>query len=118
ASTVYASDAPVFADHPGRPAAHALARLVAEGAPDVVLFAQTYDSRDVAGRLQALTGSSLMANATAVNDPRHARAEIFGGTQVVEVELDGPSPTIVLVRPKSITPEPTGGQARVVPVAA
>jgi electron transfer flavoprotein alpha subunit len=117
AATVYASDDPVFADHPGRPAAHVLARLVAEGAPDVVLFAQTYDSRDVAGRLQALTGSSLMANATAVSDPRHARAEIFGGTQVVEVELDGPAPAIVLLRPKSIAAEPTGGDADVVPVA-
>src|SRR5207247_5516962 len=82
------------------------------------LFAQTYDSRDVAGRLQALTGSSLMANATAVNDPRHARAEIFGGTQVVEVELDGPAPAIVLLRPKSIAAEPTGGEADVVAVDA
>ena len=60
AATVYASDDPVFAEHPGRPAAHVLAGLVAEHAPDVVLFAQTYDSRDVAGRLQArrLTGNT------------------------------------------------------------
>jgi electron transfer flavoprotein alpha subunit len=116
AATVYASDDTVFAEHPGRPAAHVLARLVGEHAPDVVLFAQTYDSRDVAGRLQARTGSSLMANATAVTDPRHARAEIFGGTQVVEVELDGPSPTIVLVRAKSIAAEPVGGSADVVAV--
>jgi electron transfer flavoprotein alpha subunit len=116
AATVYASDDPVFAEHPGRPAAHVLAGLVEQHAPDVVLFAQTYDSRDVAGRLQARTGSSLMANATAVADPRHARAEIFGGTQIVEVELDGPSPTIVLLRPKSIVAEPGGGHADVVTV--
>ena len=118
AGTVYASDDPVFADHPDRPAAHVLAGLVADHAPDVVLFAQTYDSRDVAGRLQARTGSTLMANATAVSDPRHARAEIFGGTQVVEVELDGPSPTIVLLRPKSIAAERGGGDAEVVEVDA
>ena len=118
ARTVYASDDPVFADHPGRPAAHVLAGLVAEHAPDVVLFAQTYDSRDVAGRLQARTGSTLMANATAMSDPRHARAEIFGGTQVVEVELEGPSPTLVLLRPKSIATEPVGGDAEVIEVDA
>jgi electron transfer flavoprotein alpha subunit len=118
ARTVYASDDPVFADHPGRPAAHVLAGLVAEHAPDVVLFAQTYDSRDVAGRLQARTGSTLMANATALSDPRHARAEIFGGTQVVEVELEGPSPTLVLLRPKSIAAEPVGGDAEVIEVDA
>jgi electron transfer flavoprotein alpha subunit len=116
AATVYVSDDPVFAEHPGRPAAHALADLVAEHTPDVVLFAQTYDSRDVAGRLQAQIGSSLMANAMSLSDPRHARAEIFGGTQVVEVELDGPSPTIVMLRPKSIAAEPTGGSAQVVSV--
>jgi electron transfer flavoprotein alpha subunit len=116
ATTVFASDDAVFSEHPGRPAARVLAGLVEEHAPDVVLFAQTYDSRDVAGRLQARTGSSLMANATAVADPQHARAEIFGGTQIVDVELDGPAPTIVLVRPKSIAAEAVGGNAEVVPV--
>jgi electron transfer flavoprotein alpha subunit len=116
AATVFASDDPLFAEHPVRPAAHVLAGLVEEHAPDIVLFAQTYDSRDVAGRLQARTGSSLMANATTLEDPRHARAEIFGGTRIVEVELDGPSPTIVLVRPKSIAAESIGGHAEVVEV--
>src|SRR5262249_45869217 len=118
ATTVYASDDPVFAEHPGRPAAHVLSGIVKEHAPDAVLFAQTYDSRDVAGRLQARTGSSLMANATSVSDQRHARAEIFGGTQVVEVELDGPSPTIVLLRPKTIAPGATGDRSEGVTVAA
>ena len=116
AATVFVSDDAIFAEHPGRPASHVVAGLVEEHAPDVVLFAQTYDSRDVAGRLQARTGSSLMANATAAIDPRHARAEIFGGTQVVEVELDGPTPTILLLRPKSIAAEQVGGGGQVVPV--
>jgi len=113
AGTVHVWDHALFADYPGRPAAYVLAELVREHEPDVVLFAQTYDSRDVAGRLQARTGSSLMANAIALSDPRHARAEIFGGTQVVEVELDGPSPSIVLLRPKSIAAEAVGGASEV-----
>ena len=118
AATVYASDDPVFTEHPGRPAAHVLARLIEAETPDVVLFAQTYDSRDVAGRLQGRIGSSLMGNATSIADPRHARAEIFGGTKIVDVELAGPAPTLILLRPKSIAAEPTGGTARVVSVDA
>jgi len=118
AATVYACDDPVFAEHPGRPAAHVLAGLIEAEAPDVVLFAQTYDSRDVAGRLQGSIGSALMGNATSIADPRHARAEIFGGTKIVDVELAGPAPPLILLRPKSIAAEPTGGTARVVPLEA
>ena len=118
AATVYASDDPVFAEHPGRPAAHVLAGLIEAEPPDVVLFAQTYDSRDVAGRLQGRIGSALMGNATSITDPRHARAEIFRGTKLVDVELAGPGPTLILLRPKSIAAEPTGGTARVVPLEA
>ena len=118
AASVYASDDPVFAEHPGRPAAHVLAGLIEDEPTEVVLFAQTYDSRDVAGRLQGCTGSALMGNATSITDPRHARAEIFGGTKIVDVELAGPAPTLILLRPKSIVAEPTGGIARVVPLEA
>jgi len=113
AATVHVWDHPMFAEHPGRPAAYVLAELVGKHSPEVVLFAQTYDSRDVAGRLQARIGSTLMANATGLTDVRVARAEIFGGTRVVEVHLDGPSPVIVLLRPKSIAAEVVGGAAEV-----
>jgi electron transfer flavoprotein alpha subunit len=116
AARVFASDDEVFADHPGRPAAHVLAGLVEEHRPAIVLFATTYDARDVAGRLQARTGSTLMSNATDVPALDRATTEIFGGTKVVDVALGGPDPTIVLVRPRSIEAEPSGGTAEVVPV--
>jgi electron transfer flavoprotein alpha subunit len=116
ASTVYASDDDVFADHPGRPAAHTLKQLIDQHAPALLLFAGTYEARDVAGRLQALTGSTLMANASDVSGPSHARTEIFGGTKIVDVELGGPEPRLVLVRPRSFTAEPAGGTATVVAV--
>jgi electron transfer flavoprotein alpha subunit len=118
ATTVYASDDAVFAEHPGRPAAHVLLGLVQEHAPYLLLFPGTYDARDVAGRLQALTGSTLMANATDISGPDRARTEIFGGTKFVDVELGGPSPRLVLVRPRSFAAEPSGGTAEVVAVAA
>ena len=118
ADTVYASDESVFADQPGRAAAHTLHALIGRHAPSLILFAGTYDSRDVAGRLQALTGSTLMANATDVEGPARARTEIFGGTKFVDVDLGGPEPRLVLVRPKSFAAEPTGGTATVVSVDA
>jgi electron transfer flavoprotein alpha subunit len=113
ASTVYANDDQRFADQPGRVAAHTLRTLIEQHRPSLILFAGTYDARDVAGRLQALTGSTLMANATDVLDATHARTEIFGGTKIVDVELGGPEPRLVLVRPKSFPAEPSGGTATV-----
>jgi electron transfer flavoprotein alpha subunit len=116
ATTVYASDDRVFADRPGRPVAHTLKSLIDEHTPTLLLLPGTYGGRDVAGALQALTGSTLMANATDVTSPERASTEIFGGTKIVDVDLSGPDPKLVLVRPKSFPAEPTGGTASVVPV--
>jgi electron transfer flavoprotein alpha subunit len=116
AKTVYASDDAGYADGLGRPAAHALHQLVREHAPDLVLFSTSYDARDVAGRLQARLGSTLMSNATDVTGLDRAQTQIFGGSRVVDVALEGPAPRLVLVRPKSFAPEPNGGTAEVVPV--
>lgn len=116
ASVVHASDDPVFAQTLGEPAAFALAELVRAHAPDLVLFPTTYDARDVAGRLQAKLGCTLMSNATDVLGPDRARTQILGGAKTVEVELGGPAPRLVLVRPKSFPAEPSGGTAEIVPV--
>ena len=66
APRVYASDEEVYADTLGRPATHTLHALIREHSPDLVLFSTSYDARDVAGRLQAMLGSTLMSNATEV----------------------------------------------------
>jgi electron transfer flavoprotein alpha subunit len=116
AQTVYASDKAVYDECLARPAAHALHALVQEHAPDLILFATTYGSRDVAGRLQARTGSALMSNAIDVHDVNAARTQVAGGSLFVDVALEGPTPRLVLVRPKSFVAEPTGGAATVVPV--
>jgi electron transfer flavoprotein alpha subunit len=118
ASTVYVSDDAVFADHPGRPAAFVLSGLLAEHRPDLVLFPGTYDAREVAGRVQARTGATLMSNATDVLSIDGVRTEIFGGTKIVDVELGGSAPKLVLVRPRSFPAEATGGTATVVQVPA
>jgi|SRR5436190_15623800 len=116
AATVYATDDEVFSEFIGQPATHALHELVKEHQPQLILFGLTYDSRDVAGRLQARTGSTLVSNATDVLGVDKAQTQIFGGTKVVDVQLEGPDPKLVIVRPKSFPAEPTGGQATVVPV--
>ncbi|MGH2681227.1 MAG: electron transfer flavoprotein subunit alpha/FixB family protein [Actinomycetota bacterium] len=114
AQTVFASDDEVFDTHLAQPAVHALAGLLEEHTPDLILFPASYDARDVAGRLQARTGSTLMANATDVLGPDRARTEILGGTKVVDVELQGPAPRLVIVRPQSFVADPSGGTAEVV----
>jgi electron transfer flavoprotein alpha subunit len=116
AKTVFASDDEVFSTHLAQPAVHALAGLVEEHQPDLILFPSSYDARDVAGRLQARTGSTLMANATDVLGPDKARTEILGGTKIVDVDLKGPAPKLVIVRPQSFAAEPSGGTVDVVEV--
>jgi electron transfer flavoprotein alpha subunit len=118
AATVFASDDQVYADTLGQPAAHALHGLIQEHAPDLVLFSTSYDARDVAGRLQAKLGCTLMSNASDVTSAGEAQTQIFGGSRVVDVSLDGPSPRLILVRPKSFAAEPGGGTADVVTVEA
>jgi electron transfer flavoprotein alpha subunit len=115
ATTVYASDDAVYTDFVAQPSAEALYRLCQEHSPDLILFSMTYDSRDIAGRLSAKTSSTLMSNVMEIPSLETARTAIFGGATIVNVELQG-SPKLVLVRPKSFAPEPTGGQATVVPV--
>jgi electron transfer flavoprotein alpha subunit len=114
AQTVFASDDPVYEEFLAQPATHALYTLIQEHAPDLILFATTYASRDVAGRLQARTGTALMSNAIDVTGVDRARTQIAGGTLFVDVELDGLAPRLVLVRPKSFVAEAVGGTASVV----
>jgi electron transfer flavoprotein alpha subunit len=116
AQTVYANDDAVYDEFLAQPAAHALHALVQEHAPDLILFVTTYASRDVAGRLQAKTGSALMSNAIDVTGIDRARTQIAGGTLFVDVELKGPAPRLILVRPKSFVAEAVGGTAEVVPI--
>jgi electron transfer flavoprotein alpha subunit len=111
AGRVLASDDERLAEPSSRVAAHTLAALVAEHTPALVLFPSSYRGRDVAGRLQAITGSTLMANAVDLSTTDRARAEILGGTTIVEVDLTGPEPHLVLLRPRSFEPEAVGGGA-------
>jgi len=98
----------------GLPAASvsiALAGLIEQEAPEAVLFAQTYTSRDVAGRLAARINRPVIANAVdvAFESGYQVTSELFGGTKLVETSFTAPGPALVLVRPKSFAAEPRGG---------
>jgi electron transfer flavoprotein alpha subunit len=116
AVTVFASEDEAYGSALGRPQAYALEQLVNEHAPELILFSTSYDARDVAGRLQARLGATLMSNATDVTGADGARTQIFGGSRLVDVSLEGPPPHLVLVRPKSFPAEPAAGTAQVIPV--
>ncbi len=131
ATTVFFSDDPVYDEYVAEPAAHALAELAREHQPDLVLFGPRYDSRDVAGRLQGMLGSALVANVDDVvavdrvrirtalslwpGRPGNLRGGL-GGTKVVEVALADPRPRLAVTRAKAFRAQPSGGRARVVPV--
>jgi electron transfer flavoprotein alpha subunit len=120
AARVHVNEDPAFAEHLAEPATDCLAALAGRGAPDLMLFGFSSDSREVAGRLAARLGVGLISNATEVSAAGGhfvARVPYFGGAKVATYRANS-SPAIVLVRPKSIEPSEAGGQAEVVEVEA
>jgi electron transfer flavoprotein alpha subunit len=102
----------------GTPVASAIAGAVAAGnGPDAILFATSYDGRDVAGRLSAKIDRPVITNNIdlAVDGDSLVTTEpVFGGTTNVTTRFTGAGPFLVLVRPKSFAPEPSGGGAAAV----
>jgi electron transfer flavoprotein alpha subunit len=117
ASTVYVCGDGAAAGA-SRGGAVVLERLVRQHAPDLVLFATSYAGRDLAARVQARLGSTLMGNATAVLGADRARTEILGGSLIVDVELRGPAPALVLLKPRSVDAEEAPVTPEVVDVVA
>lgn len=95
----------------GAPVARAMAAQIEADSPDLILFGQAYDDRDVAGRLAARIGAPVLSNAVDVDIDGSTSHEIFGGSQIARAEITEPGPKIVLVRPKSFVASPSGGTA-------
>jgi electron transfer flavoprotein alpha subunit len=98
---------------PAAPVAKALAERASEEQPLLILFGQAYTDRDVAGRLAARLGRTVLSNAVdvALDDRPSTTHEIFGGNQVARANFTGEPPFLVIVRPKSFAAEPVGGPA-------
>lgn len=103
-------------------AAAAIADLVGEHSPDIVMFGMTYNDRDIAGRLSSRLDKPIVSNAIDIvitDGVVTATNEIFGGSTLVDTQFASSGPHLIIVRPKSFVAEPVGGSApTVVPVAS
>ncbi|HVC42187.1 MAG TPA: electron transfer flavoprotein subunit alpha/FixB family protein [Candidatus Saccharimonadales bacterium] len=114
ATTLFAGTDPLWGEVLlGGPAADALATLIEEHKPDLVLFAMTYNSRDVAGRLAAKLGVPVIANGLELSDGDGitVHSSVFGATLDVATRFEGGAPALAIIRPKSFTAEASGGAA-------
>ncbi|MGH7642193.1 MAG: electron transfer flavoprotein subunit alpha/FixB family protein [Candidatus Dormibacteria bacterium] len=112
ATTLFVGANAAYREFVAQPAVAALAALVEERHPDLILFGATYDARDICAGLSARLGLTVVANATDValeGDAFAATSSIFGATQNVLTELSGPSPC-VLLRPKAVNAESASGR--------
>jgi electron transfer flavoprotein alpha subunit len=102
----------------GVPVASAIAAAVSGGnAPDAILFATSYDGRDVAGRLSAKLDKPVITNVVDIEadgDALVGTEPVFGGNTNVKTKFTSGGPYLLLVRPKSFAPEPSGGGAATV----
>jgi electron transfer flavoprotein alpha subunit len=97
---------------PGPAVAAAAAAQIADGnGPDAVLLAQTYDGRDVAGRLSVRVDRPVLTNVVgleATDGGLVSEHAIFGGSEILNARFTGPGPGIFVVRAKSFAAEPVG----------
>ena len=111
---------PLYNEHLALPAVDALAALVRERQPALLLFATTYDSRDVASRLAARLNIGLVANVTGIEADGDGFRLLtpWGNNTIAACEVVGEGTKIALVRPKAFTATQVGGTAQVEQITA
>ncbi len=104
-----------YDEHLAPAAVETLAALVRERQPALLLFATTYDSRDVASRLAARLDTGVVTNATGIeaNGERFRILTPWGASTIAACELTTAGTQIVLVRPKAFTAAQSGGSCAV-----
>jgi electron transfer flavoprotein alpha subunit len=99
----------------GVPLASALAEKIKGGdAPDLIMFASTYDGRDTAGRLSAKLDRTVLTNASGLEvdgDKVQISHQVFGGSTIVKAGFTGDKPWLVIIRPKTFVAEAGEGGA-------
>ncbi len=98
----------------GAPAAASLAQLIESESPDMIIFPQDYNGRDVLGHLSARLDRPALTDGidiTVDGDSAQLVKGIFGGTKIVSTAFTGDKPYLVGIRPKSFDEESAGGGA-------
>jgi len=99
----------------GVPVASAIAKAIGDGAgPDLLMFGNTYEGRDIAGRLSVAIDKPVITNNIDVEldgDAVVVTEPVFGGTKLVKTKFTAAGPHIALFRPKSFEASEAGGGA-------
>ncbi len=82
--------------------------------PDLIMFPQNYEGRDVVSRLSVKLDRTVLTNNVDVTVDGGAVAvttPIFGGNTLVTTQFSGAAPHLAVFRPKSFVAEAAGGGA-------
>jgi electron transfer flavoprotein alpha subunit len=105
---LFVSENEVFEEYLVDPHVDLLAQVVRDVAPQIVLFTDTADGRDIAARLASKLGAGLVSGVVdLVPHDGHvdARETIFGGNYITTVEVKNSPLAIFLIRPNAFTPQ-------------
>jgi electron transfer flavoprotein alpha subunit len=120
ASTVYATG-DLGGKLPGVAVSAAMKALIDGGTtPDLIMFPQNTEGRDVVSRLSVKLDRTVLTNntdITADGGSVSVTTPIFGGNTLVTTQFSGSAPYLATFRPKSFAAESAGGAAAAVVAA-
>jgi electron transfer flavoprotein alpha subunit len=119
--TVFASESAVYDEYLTQPHVEALAGLIQQHQPKIVLFGVTNYGRDIAARLAARLGLGLVYNVGEVSVADGAismTVPAFGGQQSVQEQFVGEGTCLLGARQNAFPTQRTGGSAAVTAVPA
>jgi electron transfer flavoprotein alpha subunit len=100
---------------PGVAGAAAMKAVIDGGdSPDIILFPQNYEGRDIVARLSVKLDKPVLTNNVELavqDDVVLVTTPVFGGTKLVSTTFTGAGPFLVTFRPKSFVAEASGGAA-------
>ncbi len=100
---------------PGVAVAASMQAVIEGGeSPDLIMFPQSYEGRDVMSRLSVKLDRTVLTNSTSVTvdgDSVTVQTPIFGGTKLVNSTFTGERPFLAAFRPKSFVAEGGAGAA-------
>jgi electron transfer flavoprotein alpha subunit len=116
ATKVYAVDH--GSNLPGVAIASAMKSVIDGGeTPDLIMFPQNYEGRDVMSRLSVKLDKTVITNNVDITDGGDGVTvvtPIFGGNTLVSTRFTGAAPFLAAFRPKSFAAESAGGAAAAV----